>query len=227
MKLNIPCSYLLNYVDFGSWYILTDKSCQSIKTVKYNFAVKGDHKMAVSFIKGKHILAVDDEWDIIETIQEILDEAKLDFAQDYKTASEKIRHKRYDLAILDIMGVNGMKLLEECVERSIPAIMLTAHAMSPENLMHSIEKGAISYLSKDHLSELDSLIDELMDAPSKGIPVWKLLFEKLGSQFDRRFGQGWKDEHKSFWQDFENDWQVSRGIQKRILHDKNLINRGI
>jgi DNA-binding response OmpR family regulator len=178
----------------------------------------------VSFIKGKHILAVDDEWDIIETIQEILDEAKLDFAQDYKTASEKIRQKQYDLAILDIMGVNGIKLLEECIEHNIPAIMLTAHAMNPETLMQSIKKGAISYLSKEHLSELDSLIDELMEAQSKGIPAWKLLFEKLGSRFDRRFGQGWKDSHKDFWDDFEKDWQVSRGIQERILHNKNNIN---
>ena len=43
-----------------------------------------------SFLKGKHILAVDDEWDVIETIQEILDEAKVDIAQSYETASEKI-----------------------------------------------------------------------------------------------------------------------------------------
>ena len=177
-----------------------------------------------SFLKGKHILAVDDEWDVIETIEEILDPAKVDVAQDYETASEMILQTRYDLAILDIMGVNGIKLLEECVERSIPAIMLTAHAMNPASLMHSIEKGAISYLPKEHLSELDSLIDELMGAQSKGIPAWKFLFEKLGSQFDRRFGKGWKDEHKYFWQDFEKNWQVSKGIQERILHDKNNIN---
>jgi CheY-like chemotaxis protein len=178
----------------------------------------------VSFIKGKHILAVDDEWDIIETIQEILDEAKLDFAQDYESASEKIKQTRYDLAILDIMGVNGIKLLEECVEQNIPAIMLTAHAMNPESLMQSIKKGAISYLSKEHLSELDSLINELMGAQSKGMPAWKLLFEKLGSQFDQRFGTGWKNSHKNFWNEFEENWQVSRGIQERLLHDKKKIN---
>ncbi|MCK5163742.1 MAG: response regulator, partial [Desulfobacula sp.] len=101
-----------------------------------------------SFLKGKHILAVDDEWDVIETIQEILDEAIVDVAQDYETASQKILQTRYDLAILDIMGVNGIKLLEECVKRDIPAIMLTANSLNPESLMQSIKKGAISYLSK-------------------------------------------------------------------------------
>jgi len=180
-----------------------------------------------SFLKGKHILAVDDEWDVIETIQEILDEATVDVAQDYKTASEKIFQTRYDLAILDIMGVNGIKLLEECVERDIPAVMLTANSMNPESLMQSIKKGAISYLSKEHLSELDSLINELMGAKNQGKPTWKLLFEKLGGHFNQRFGKGWKDDNKDFWNDFEKNWQVSRGIQERLLHDKKIIDKGI
>jgi len=182
---------------------------------------------AESFLKDKHILAVDDEWDVIETIQEILDEAKVDVAQDYETASQKIFETRYDLAILDIMGVNGIKLLEECVKRDIPAIMLTAHSLNSESLMLSIKKGAISYLSKEHLSELDSLINELLGAYNDGKPTWKLLFEKLGNHFNQRFGKGWKDGNKDFWNDFEKDWKVSRGIQERLLHDKNIIDKGI
>ncbi len=180
-----------------------------------------------SFLKGKHILAVDDEWDVIETIQEILDEAIVDVAQDYETASQKILQTRYDLAILDIMGVNGIKLLEECVKRDIPAIMLTANSLNPESLMQSIKKGAISYLSKEHLSELDSLINELLGARNDGKPTWKLLFEKLGNHFNLRFGKGWKDDNKDFWNDFEKDWEVSRGIQERLLHDKDIIDKGI
>jgi DNA-binding response OmpR family regulator len=180
-----------------------------------------------SFLKGKHILAVDDEWDVIETIQEILDEAKVDVAQDYETASEKILATRYDLAILDIMGVNGIKLLEECVKRDIPAVMLTAHSLNPNSLMESIQKGAISYLSKEHLSELDALINELLCAHNDGKPTWKLLFEKLGDVFNQRFGSNWKDGNKDFWNDFEKNWQVSKGIQERLLHDKNIIDKGI
>ncbi|MFA5902767.1 MAG: response regulator [Desulfobacula sp.] len=182
---------------------------------------------SVSFLKGKHILAVDDEKDVIETIQEILNLAKVDSAQDYESASQKISETKYDLAILDIMGVNGIKLLEECVERNIPAIMLTANSMNPESLMQSIKKGAVSYLSKEHLSELDTLIDELMGEQSKGRPAWKLLFEKLGNHFNQRFGKGWKNENKEFWNDFEKNWQVSRGIQERLKHDKDLINKGV
>jgi len=93
-----------------------------------------------SRLKGKRILAVDDEVDILETIEDILDEAQVDRAQDYETASAKIRGGRYDLAVLDIMGVDGLKLLDEAVERGIPAVMLTAHAINPETLMASIRR---------------------------------------------------------------------------------------
>ncbi len=180
-----------------------------------------------SFLKGKHILAVDDELDVIETIKEILEPAKVDVAQDYETASEKILQTRYDLAILDIMGVNGIKLLEACVKRDIPAVMLTANSLNPESLMESIKKGAISYLSKEHLSDLDILINDLLSAQNSGEPTWKLLFNKLGSYFNLRFGNDWKENDKVFWDDFEKNWEISKGIQKRLLHNKNIKDKGI
>ena len=116
---------------------------------------------AESKLKGKRILAVDDEIDILETIEDILDEADIDKASDYETASRKIKKNRYDLAILDIMGVNGLELLEEAVERGIPAVMLTAHAINPQTLMESIRKGAISYLPKETLTDLDKLLEDI------------------------------------------------------------------
>ena len=47
-----------------------------------------------SYIKGKQILAVDDEEDILETIADVLEEAHVDRAGDYATASRKIKEKR-------------------------------------------------------------------------------------------------------------------------------------
>ena len=99
-------------------------------------------------LKGKHILAVDDEEDILEIIKELLEDSRVETANDYESASQKIKDTRYDLAILDIMGVNGMKLLEEAVERGIPSVMLTANAISSDTLIASIDKGAITYLQR-------------------------------------------------------------------------------
>ena len=173
-----------------------------------------------SILGGKRILAVDDEVDI-------LDEAAVDTAADYETASSKIKTNRYDLAILDIMGVDGLRLLEEAVARGIPTVMLTAHAVNPEALMESIQKGAISYLPKEKLAELDELLALLLDAHQKGDPPWKLLFEKLGAYFDERFGDDWQAKDQKFWHAFQRNYQVSKGIAQRLLHDKNIIDKGI
>ena len=179
-----------------------------------------------SQLDGKRILAVDDEADILETIQDILEMADVDCATDYAGASEKIRTGRYDLAILDIMGVDGLTLLEETVAKGIPTVMLTAHAVNPDTLLASIRKGAISYLPKETLAELDDLLEELLAAQASGKPPWKLLFDKLGDYFDERFGADWKAEHEAFWSDFSRTWEVGRGIQERLKHDKRVLDKG-
>ena len=180
-----------------------------------------------SYIKGKRILAVDDEEDILETIEDILDDAQVDRATDYAGASAKIRDHRYDLAILDIMGVNGLKLLEEAVEKGIPAVMLTAHAVNPETLMESIRKGAISYLPKEALADLDELLNALLGAQERGEPPWRLLFDRLGDYFDDRFGADWKEKDRSFWSEFSRTYQVGKGISQRLLHDERVRGRGV
>ena len=180
-----------------------------------------------AYLKGKRILAVDDESDILETIEDILDMAEVEVARDYPSASAKIRTGRYDLAILDIMGVNGLALLEEAVVKGIPTVMLTAHAVNPDTLMASIRKGAIAYLPKETLAELDQLLEALLAAQAAGKPPWKLLFDRLGDYFDERFGPDWKAKDKTFWSDFSRTWAVGRGIQERLKHDKRLLDKGI
>ncbi|MFH1982840.1 MAG: response regulator [Pseudomonadota bacterium] len=181
----------------------------------------------ISHIKGKRILAVDDEEDILETIEDILDDAQVDRATDYASASAKIRENRYDLAILDIMGVNGLKLLEEAVEKGIPAVMLTAHAVNPETLMESIRKGAISYLPKETLAELDELLNSLLGARERGEPPWRLLFERLGDYFNDRFGVQWQEKDRAFWSEFNRTYQVGKGISQRLLHDERVRGKGV
>jgi len=180
-----------------------------------------------SQLRGKRILAVDDEADILDTITDILDMAAVDTAHDYESASEKIRTGTYDLAILDIMGVNGLVLLDEAVAREIPTVMLTAHAVNPETLMASIRKGAIAYLPKETLIELDDLLEDLLAAQAAGKPPWKLLFDRLGDYFDERFGPDWKSRDEPFWSDFSRHWEVGRGIQSRLKHDKRVLDKGI
>lgn len=179
-----------------------------------------------SYIKDKSVLAVDDEVDILETIEEILDDARVDTAQDFEAALKKINENQYDVAILDIMGVDGMQLLDACVKRGIPAVMLTAHAINPETLMESVRNGAISYLPKESLSELDVMLNEILSAHDRGEPSWKLLFEKLGDYFDKRFGADWKEKDREFWSEFSRTYQVGKGIQERLKQDSRVADKG-
>lgn len=155
--------------------------------------------MAESSIKGLRVLAVDDEPDILETIQDMLDESDVDTAQSYDEAMEKLGQGEYQLAILDIMGVNGMQLLVETVNRRIPTIMLTAHAMNPESLKSSLDKGALSYLPKEELPNLKAFVEEAMEAFREGHSTSALLFERLGKFFDRAFGSQWAKDDPDFW----------------------------
>ena len=103
-------------------------------------------------LAGKKVLAVDDEPDILEVLEELLSMCKLVTASSFESARELLESQQFDLVILDIMGVDGYGLLELATKKNIPTVMLTAHAWSPDNLVRSIKKGAVSYLPKEELS---------------------------------------------------------------------------
>lgn len=180
-----------------------------------------------SLLKGKNILAVDDEEDVLESIVDILNESIVDRALDYKSASKKIQEEEYDLVILDIMGVDGLQLLEESVDQGFPTVVLTSHALNPETLMKSIQKGAISYLPKQKLSELDDLLDKILRTYKRGEPPWKLLFDELDEYFELRDGPNWKEKDREFWSEFSRTYSIGKGIQERLKRDKRFLDKEI
>jgi DNA-binding response OmpR family regulator len=62
-----------------------------------------------SLLDGKSILIVDDEPDVLETLEELLPMCNLEKAPSFDEAKELIEKRDFDLAILDIMGVDGYK----------------------------------------------------------------------------------------------------------------------
>lgn len=180
-----------------------------------------------NYLKGKRILAVDDEEDILDTLVEALEDASVDKASDYHSALRLIGENPYDLAILDIMGVDGLKLLEKTVEKSIPTVMLTAHALSAETLLESIRKGAIFYLPKEMLADIEKVLNRLLASMESGEPTWKLLFDMLGDFFNEKFGPDWKKKDKEFWSEFSRNYHISKGLQSRLSHDEKVLSKGI
>lgn len=159
-----------------------------------------------NLLRDKAILVVDDEPDVLDTVGEILDMCQIHKATDYDTAIQYLTGYTYDVVILDIMGVNGFELLKTAVSRGFPAVMLTAHALSPESLKKSIKLGAVSFLPKEKIPELPSFIEDVVMGGGK--PVWQKLFDRLGSYFSKRFGPDWKEQDK-FFKEFEEELKKS------------------
>jgi DNA-binding response OmpR family regulator len=154
----------------------------------------------ISPLKDKVVLVVDDEPDVLETVEEELDMCLVHKANDYDTALQYLLSYTYDFVILDIMGVNGFELLKNSVSRGFPTIMLTAHALSPESLKKSIKLGAVTFLPKEKMSELSSYLEDVLTGGGK--PIWQKLFDRMGGFFNKRFGPDWKEKDK-FFKEFE------------------------
>jgi CheY-like chemotaxis protein len=161
--------------------------------------------MGESILNGKSILAVDDEPDVLNILQEEIKEAcpdsRFDKASTYEEAVARMISLTYDVVILDIMGVRGFDLLELAVSRNFPVAMLTAHALTPEALKRSFEMGARAYLPKEKLGEIVPFLEDLLKY--EYLPGWKRLLEKLEGLFNERWGHYWKRSEETFWKAFD------------------------
>jgi DNA-binding NtrC family response regulator len=155
---------------------------------------------ALNILKGKSVLAVDDEEDVLDTIEDLLSDCLVNRAGDFSTALQCLMSYTYDIVILDIMGVNGFELLQTSVQKGYPTVMLTAYAVTPEALEKSIKLGAVAFLPKEKMADLEEfLIDVVL---GEGKPIWAKLLNRLSEYFKKRFGPDWKAK-KQFFAEFE------------------------
>lgn len=155
------------------------------------------------FLMGKTILIVDDEADVLDTLVELLDMCRIDTAVSFEQAKDLLEKNRYDLAILDIMGVNGYGLLEIAKERKIPAIMFTAHALNQDNLMKSAELGSASFIPKDKMNDIAMFASDVLEAVENGKNPWSRWYDRLSGFFDKKFsGTDWRKQQEEFGKEF-------------------------
>lgn len=106
------------------------------------------------------------------------------------------------MAILDIMGVNGYELLKIANAKGVIAIMLTAHALSPEDTVRSFKEGAASYVPKDQLTHIPAFLTDILEARATGRNAWRRWIKRLGSYYETKFGPDWKKSDEAFWEKF-------------------------
>lgn len=156
-------------------------------------------------LEGKKILIVDDEPDILDTLEEMLPMCDVTKASNFEEASSAMEENHYDLAILDIMGVEGYKLLELANKKKIIAAMLTAHALNPENVFKSFSEGAASYIPKDEIMNITVYLNDILEAQNQDKSFWWRWHDRFSKFFDKKFGPKWEEqyqEYKEFWEEY-------------------------
>jgi CheY-like chemotaxis protein len=150
--------------------------------------------MAESILSGKRILAVDDEPDILEVLEEEIlgacPDCKLDKATTYEAAEKMLKAQTYDVVILDIMGVRGFDLLDLAVSRDFKVVMFTAHALNPQALERAFKKNARAYIPKEKLGEIVAYLEGVLT--NDYLPGWMFIVGKLMDYFNKKFGIGWE-----------------------------------
>ena len=156
-----------------------------------------------SRLEGKRVLLVDDEPDVLETLESLLSMCEIEKAASFDEAKEKLETRQFEMAILDIMGVDGYALLDIAIQRDVIAVMLTANALSVEDTVKSYKKGAATYVPKEEMANITVYLNDILEAKEESKSLWWRWLDRLGHFYDKKFGSEWKDSDKSFWDEIQ------------------------
>ncbi len=150
-------------------------------------------------LEGLKVLLVDDEADVLETLQDLLPMCQTTCAGSFDQARKALESQKFDLAILDIMGVSGYELLSICRRKAVPAVMLTARALSAADVKKSFTEGAAYFLPKEEMVNIASFLAEVMAARAAGRNTWSGWYKRLAAFCERTFGPDFKKKDPDFW----------------------------
>jgi DNA-binding NtrC family response regulator len=159
--------------------------------------------MGNDWLPNKRILIVDDEPDVLESLKELLPMCDVVEATNFEDGKELLETEYFDMAILDIMGVDGNQLLEIATERRVIPVMLTAHALSVEDTKKSFKGGAASYVPKEEMANIATFLNDIFDAKEQGKSFWWRWLDRFASYYDKKFGPDWQKDDPEFWKKFD------------------------
>ncbi|MFO7461519.1 MAG: response regulator [Desulfatiglandales bacterium] len=155
--------------------------------------------MEKALLNGKKVLIVDDEPDVLDTLEDLLSDCDIQKASTFEEAKALLEKENFDIAVLDIMGVDGYKLLEIAKARKVIPVMLTAHALSPDHTMWSYQRGAALYVPKDKIVNITDYLEDVLQAVNAGKSTWWRWLERFESYYEKKFESEWKSKGKDFW----------------------------
>lgn len=154
-------------------------------------------------LQGKNILIVDDEPDILDSLEEILHICNVTKATNFDEAAALLESKSFDIAILDIMGVDGYGLLKIAAKKGVITVMLTANALSVENTVKSFKNGAASYIPKEEIANIQVYLNDILEAKEAGKHFWWRWLERFAALYDKKFGPDWQKDDREIWEKFK------------------------
>lgn len=136
-----------------------------------------------------HILVVDDEAPIRETLKEILEyeDFEVSLADNGEKAWQLIQKNDFDVILCDVKmpGIDGMELLEkvQAFRPEIPMVMISGHG-NVEMAIDSTKKGAYDFITKP--PDLNRLLITLRNAIDRNnlVTETKVLKRKVAKTFD-------------------------------------------
>ena len=150
------------------------------------------------FLKGRKVLIVDDEPDVLETLEALLGMCKVRKANSFHKAMELLEDEYFDIAVLDIMGVDGYGLLKKAKEKKVISVMLTAHSLSVEDTITSLENGASLYVPKEKMDSIATYLADVLEAKEKKKSSWWRWIDRFSAYYDERFDSEWKNRKEEF-----------------------------
>ncbi len=79
--------------------------------------------------------------------------------------------------------------------KKVIAVMLTAHAMTPDNVLKSYNEGAASFVPKEKMANIAVFLNDILEAQEKGKSLWWRWYDRLADYFEKKFGPDWQKEH--------------------------------
>jgi len=153
-------------------------------------------------LEGKKVLVVDDEKDVLESLEALLPMCDVVKAHNFEEAKKHLENEYFDISILDIMGVDGYQLLDIANEKNVIAVMLTGHSLSVDDTVKSFKRGAAFYVPKEKMADIAIYLNDVLEAKKENKGFLERWLDRFVGYYDTKFGQDWQDEDKAFWKRF-------------------------
>ena len=106
-------------------------------------------------------------------------------ASDYDSAIQYLLGHTYDFVILGMEGGALSELLETCVLRGFPTVVLVPPPISPESVKIYTSLKTIYFHPKERISKIRNLLVDILTELNK--PRWRKVLERVDAEFLSQF----------------------------------------